>query len=181
MSLEEGRYPASLRELCHAAAELRATDLHISRGLPPLVRIDGRIQPLELPVLGAAQSRWLCYGIMTDRQQRRLEEDLEVDFAFGLDGGGRFRANVFNQRGATAGAFRTIPQVIPTFDDLGLPPMLHSLCVKPRGLVLVTGATGSGKSTTLAAMIDRINATEPCTSSPSKIPLSTCIPPSVRW
>ena len=125
------------------------------------MRIDGRMVPLKLPPLDAAQTRWLCYGVMTDQQKHRLEEDLEVDFSFGLQGVARFRANVFNQRGATAGAFRTIPEVIRSFEQLGLPPIVQSLCDKPRGLVLVTGVTGSGKSTTLAAMIDRINETEP--------------------
>jgi twitching motility protein PilT len=98
---------------------------------------------------------------MTDQQKHRLEEDLEVDFSFGIQSVSRFRANVFNQRGATAGVFRSIPEVIRSFEQLGLPPIVQTLCEKPRGLVLVTGVTGSGKSTTLAAMVDRINETEP--------------------
>jgi twitching motility protein PilT len=141
--------------------EYGGTDLHITTDTAPQVRIDGRMVPLKLPPLDAAQSRWLCYGVMTDQQKHRLEEDLEVDFSFGLQGVSRFRANVFNQRGATAGVFRSIPENIRSFEQLGLPPVAQTLCDKPRGLVLVTGVTGSGKSTTLAAMIDRINETEP--------------------
>ena len=141
--------------------EYGGTDLHITTESAPQIRIDGRMVPLKLPPLDASQTRWLCYGVMTDQQKHRLEEDLEVDFSFGLQGIARFRANVFNQRGATAGCFRTIPENIRSFDQLGLPPIVQTLCEKPRGLVLVTGVTGSGKSTTLAAMVDRINETEP--------------------
>ena len=153
-------YVVPLQQLLKTMVEYGATDLHITVDSAPQVRIDGRMVPLKLPPLDAAQTRWLCYGIMTDQQKHRLEEDLEVDFSFGLQGVSRFRANVFNQRGATAGAFRTIPEVIRSFEQLGLPPIVQTLCEKPRGLVLVTGVTGSGKSTSLAAMLDRINDTE---------------------
>ncbi|MBI4912078.1 MAG: type IV pilus twitching motility protein PilT [Acidobacteria bacterium] len=154
-------YVVPLQQLLKTMVEYGGTDLHITTESAPQIRIDGRMVPLKLPPLDAAQTRWLCYGVMTDQQKHRLEEDLEVDFSFGLQGVARFRANVFNQRGATAGCFRTIPEQIRSFDQLGLPPAVQALCEKPRGLVLVTGVTGSGKSTTLAAMVDRVNEVEP--------------------
>lgn len=154
-------YVVPLQQLLKTMVEYGGTDLHITTETAPQIRIDGRMVPLKLPSLDAAQTRWLCYGVMTDQQKHRLEEDLEVDFSFGLQGVARFRANVFNQRGATAGVFRTIPENIRSFDQLGLPPAVQALCEKPRGLVLVTGVTGSGKSTTLAAMLDKVNEDEP--------------------
>ena len=161
MSDNGANYVVPLQQLLRTMVEYGGTDLHITTESAPQIRIDGRMVPLKLPPLDASQTRWLCYGVMTDQQKHRLEEDLEVDFSFGLQGIARFRANVFNQRGATAGCFRTIPENIRSFDQLGLPPIVQTLCEKPRGLVLVTGVTGSGKSTTLAAMVDRINETEP--------------------
>ncbi|WP_005036310.1 type IV pilus twitching motility protein PilT [Holophaga foetida] len=161
MSDNGASYVVPLQQLLRTMVEYGGTDLHITTDSAPQIRIDGRMVPLKLPPLDAAQTRWLCYGVMTDQQKHRLEEDLEVDFSFGLQGISRFRANVFNQRGATAGCFRSIPENIRSFDQLGLPAVVQSLCDKPRGLVLVTGVTGSGKSTTLAAMVDRINETEP--------------------
>nr|WP_320133227.1 type IV pilus twitching motility protein PilT [uncultured Holophaga sp.] len=160
MSDNGANYVVPLQQLLRTMVEYGGTDLHITTDTAPQIRIDGRMVPLKLPPLDASQTRWLCYGVMTDQQKHRLEEDLEVDFSFGLQGIARFRANVFNQRGATAGVFRTIPEQIRSFDQLGLPQVIQSLCEKPRGLVLVTGVTGSGKSTTLAAMVDRINETE---------------------
>jgi len=154
------QYVAPLQQLLKTMVEYGGTDLHITTDSAPQIRIDGRMVPLKLPSLDSAQTRWLCYSVMTDQQKHRLEEDLEVDFSFGLQGVARFRANVYNQRGATAGAFRTIPENIRSFETLGLPPVAATLCDKPRGLVLVTGVTGSGKSTTLAAMIDYINERE---------------------
>jgi twitching motility protein PilT len=142
--------------------EFGGTDLHITTDSAPLVRIDGSLVPLKLPPLNAVQSRWLCYGVMTDMQKLRFESDMEVDFSFSINGVSRFRANVYNQRGSTAGTFRSIPEKIRTMDELGLPQVVQSLCGRPRGLVLVTGVTGSGKSTTLAAMIDKINSSEYC-------------------
>ncbi len=161
MSDSNSQYVVPLQQLLKTMVEYGGTDLHITVETVPQIRIDGRMVPLKLPQLDAAQTRWLCYGVMTDQQKHRLEEDLEVDFSFGLQGVARFRANVFNQQGATAGVFRTIPEKIRSFEQLGLPPVVQSLCDKPRGLVLVTGVTGSGKSTTLAAMVDKINAEEP--------------------
>jgi twitching motility protein PilT len=161
MAEQASQYVVPLQQLLKTMVEYGATDLHITVDSAPQVRIDGRMVPLKLPPLDAAQTRWLCYSVMTDQQKHRLEEEFEVDFSFGLQGVSRFRANVYNQRGATAGAFRSIPEVIRSFDALGLPPVVQTLCDKPRGLVLVTGVTGSGKTTTLAAMVDRINETEP--------------------
>lgn len=160
MAEQTANYVVPLQQLLKTMVEYGGTDLHITTESAPQIRIDGRMVPLKLPPLDASQTRWLCYGIMTDQQKHRLEEDLEVDFSFGLQGVSRFRANIFNQRGATAGVFRSIPELIKSFDQLGLPPVVQTLCEKPRGLVLVTGVTGSGKSTSLAAMIDRINETE---------------------
>ena len=158
---DNNQYVVPLQQLLKTMVEYGGTDLHVTVDTVPQIRIDGRMVPLKLPQLDAAQTRWLCYGVMTDQQKHRLEEDLEVDFSFGLQGVARFRANVFNQQGATAGVFRTIPEKIRSFDQLGLPPVVSSLCDKPRGLILVTGVTGSGKSTTLAAMVDKINNEEP--------------------
>ncbi len=159
--MAEANYVVPLQQLLKTMVEYGGTDLHITTESAPQIRIDSRMVPLKLPPMDATQTRWLCYGVMTDQQKHRLEEDLEVDFSFGLQGIARFRANVFNQRGATAGVFRTIPENIRSFEQLGLPPAIQTLCDKPRGLVLVTGVTGSGKSTTLAAMVDKINAEEP--------------------
>jgi twitching motility protein PilT len=161
MSDQSAQYVVPLQQLLKTMVEYGGTDLHVTVNTAPQIRIDGRMVPLKLPVLDSSQTRWLCYGVMTDQQKHRLEEDLEVDFSFGLQGIARFRANVFNQQGATAGVFRTIPEQIKNFDQLGLPPIVQTLCDKPRGLVLVTGVTGSGKSTTLATMVDRINESEP--------------------
>ena len=160
MAEQSANYVVSLQQLLKTMVEYGGSDLHITTETAPQIRIDGRMVPLKLAPLDASQTRWLCYGVMTDQQKHRLEEDLEVDFSFSLQGVSRFRANIFNQRGATAGVFRAIPEKIKNFDQLGLPPVIQTLCDKPRGLVLVTGVTGSGKSTTLAAMIDRINETE---------------------
>ena len=161
MAEQTAQYVVPLQQLLKTMVEYGGTDLHITTDTAPQVRIDGRMVPLKLPPLDPAQTRWLCYGVMTDLQKHRLEEDLETDFSFGLQGVSRFRANIFNQKGATAGVFRAIPEKIRNFEALGLPPIVQTLCDKPRGLILVTGITGSGKTTTLAAMIDRINETEP--------------------
>jgi twitching motility protein PilT len=121
------------------------------------VRVHGHLQTLDLPVLGPAETKALAYSVLTDSQKKRFEETLELDFSFGIRGLARFRCNLFNQRGAVAAVYRLIPETIRSFQDLGLPPVLATLSERPRGLVLVTGPTGSGKSTTLAAMIDKIN------------------------
>jgi twitching motility protein PilT len=122
-----------------------------------MIRVRGELVPLDYPVLKPQETRQLCYSILTDAQKHRFEEDQELDLSFGIRGLSRFRANIFVQRGTLAGAFRLIPYQIRTFQELGLPQTINDLCSKPRGLVLVTGPTGSGKSTTLAAMVDKIN------------------------
>jgi len=155
-------YAVPMQQLLRTVVDYGGTDLHITPDSAPQIRIDGLLVPLKLPPADPAQTRWLCYSVMNDMQKLRLEEDLEVDFSFGLAGLARFRANVFNQRGATAAAFRAIPEDVRSLEDLGLPPAVGDLCGRPRGLVLVTGVTGSGKSTTLAAMIDKINREEAC-------------------
>ena len=137
--------------------ESGATDLHITTGCPPQLRIDGDLVPLKVPKLGPIESKQLCYSILNDKQKSKFEEELELDLSFGVKGLARFRANIFQQRGATCAAFRLIPYEIPPLEVLGLPPVVRTLTQKPRGLVLVTGPTGSGKSTTLASMIDVIN------------------------
>ncbi len=148
----------SLSELLKRMVDSGGSDLHITTNSPPRIRVHGELKPCDdLPVMGAADTKQLCYSILTDAQKHRFEEDLELDFSFGIKNIARFRGNLFNQRGATGGVFRVIPFEIKTFEQLGLPAILRKLCEKPRGLVLVTGPTGSGKSTTLATMLDLIN------------------------
>jgi twitching motility protein PilT len=132
--------------------------MHITTGTPPLLRIDGSIVPLKLPPLGPVDTKQLCFSILTEEQRAQFEKHNELDLSFGVKGMSRFRANIFTQRGATAAAFRTIPFKILSFEELGLPKIISDFANKPSGLVLVTGPTGSGKSTTLASMIDKINA-----------------------
>ncbi len=148
---------ANLHQLLKAMVEKGASDLHITTASPPQLRIDGKLVPLKTPPLTPVETKQLCYSILTDAQKHKFEEESELDLSFGVKGLSRFRANVFMQRGAVAGAFRTIPFKLLTFQDLGLPPIVAELAKKPRGLVLVTGPTGSGKSTTLASIIDKIN------------------------
>lgn len=146
-----------LSELLKKMAELGGSDLHITTNSPPQVRVDGHLRPLDYSELTPADTKQLAYSVLTDAQKHRFEETLELDFSFGIKGLSRFRANLFNQRGAVGAVFRAIPYEIKGFDALGLPPIAKKLCEKPRGLILVTGPTGSGKSTTLAAMLDKIN------------------------
>src|SRR3989440_562057 len=148
----------SLSELLHRLSELGGSDLHITTGTGPLVRVHGEIRPLDgYRPLNSSETKQLAYSVLTDAQKHRFEENLELDFSFGVKGLSRFRANIFNQRGAVGAVFRAIPYEIKTFEALGLPAVIKKLCEKPRGLILVTGPTGSGKSTTLAAMIDKVN------------------------
>ena len=147
----------TLSELLKKMIEMCGSDLHLSTNSAPRVRVHGKLRPLDMPPLTAADTKALAYSVLTDVQKHRLEENLELDFSFGLKSLARFRGNIFHQRGAVAAVFRTIPWEIKTFDALGLPAVVRGLCDKPRGLVLVTGPTGSGKSTTLAAMLDKIN------------------------
>jgi twitching motility protein PilT len=150
----------TLHQLLKTLVEQGGTDLHVTTNSPPQIRVDGKLVPLQLPPLTAPETKALAYSVLTDNQKHRFEENLELDFSFGVRGLARFRANIFSQRGAVAAAFRTIPWEIKNFNDLGLPEVVAKLCEKPRGLILVTGPTGSGKSTTLAAMLDKINNEE---------------------
>jgi twitching motility protein PilT len=147
----------NLPDLLKTTLELKGSDLHLSIGSPPQVRVDGHLRRLELPELTPDILKTLAYSVLTDAQKKKFEETWELDMAFGLRGVGRFRCNVFNQKGAVGAVYRLIPEKIRPLEELGLPPVLSELADRPRGLVLVTGPTGSGKSTTLAAMIDRIN------------------------
>src|ERR1044071_1322357 len=147
----------TLPELLKKTVELQGSDLHITISTPPQVRVHGHLQRLEGTDLTPADTKALTYSVLTDAQKKRFEEALELDFSFGIKGLARFRCNMFNQRGAVGAVYRLIPEKIRSFDELGLPTVLKTLAERPRGLVLVTGPTGSGKSTTLAAMIDKIN------------------------
>jgi twitching motility protein PilT len=147
-------------DLLTAVLDRRASDLHVTAGQHPMIRVRGRLTPMEdFPVLDSTETREIVYSILTNDQRQRLETDWQLDFAYAIPGTARFRVNAYFQRSALAAAFRLIPSVIVPIDDLGLPPVTHDFCTKPRGLVLVTGPTGSGKSTSLASMIDEINAT----------------------
>ncbi|MFZ3073492.1 MAG: type IV pilus twitching motility protein PilT [Thermodesulfobacteriota bacterium] len=164
MSVETPQQPpqkVDMQFLLRTLIEKGGSDLHVSAGGPPRLRINGSLQPMNLPSIGGAETKQLCYSIITDAQKHKFEEENELDFSFGLKGLSRFRANLFVQRGTVAGVFRAIPFQIKTIQELGLPPIVEELTKKPRGLVLVTGPTGSGKSTTLAAMVDKINNEEP--------------------
>ncbi|MGI8470273.1 MAG: type IV pilus twitching motility protein PilT, partial [Pyrinomonadaceae bacterium] len=149
----------SLPELLRKMIDMSGSDLHITTGSAPQVRVHGHLHPLDgYRPFTPAETKQLAYSVLTDAQKHRFEENLELDFSFGLKGMSRFRANLFKQRGAVGCVFRAIPYEIKSFEALNLPPVVKELCGKPRGLVLVTGPTGSGKSTTLASMIDKINA-----------------------
>src|SRR5213593_2027623 len=148
---------ATLPELLKMLVENNGSDLHIATQTPPQIRVHGHLRRLQLPELTPAETKNLVYSVLTDSQKKRFEESNELDFSFGLKGLARFRCNVFNQRGAVAAVYRLIPEKIKSFQDLGLPAVLATLAERPRGLVLITGPTGSGKSTTLAAMLDKIN------------------------
>ena len=147
----------SLSDLLKKMLEMGGSDLHISTNSPPQIRVHGHLHPLDMPALNPTDTKQLAYSVLTDAQKHRFEENFELDFSFGLKGMARFRGNLFNQRGATSAVFRVIPWEIKSFSQLNLHPTISKLCDKPRGLILVTGPTGSGKSTTLAAMIDKIN------------------------
>jgi twitching motility protein PilT len=148
----------NLHQLLKAMIEKGASDLHVTTGTPPQLRIDGALVPLKTPPLTPVETRQLCYSVLTDAQKSKFEEESELDLSFGVKGLSRFRSNIFMQRGAVAGAFRTIPFKILSFQELGLPPVVAELAKRPRGLVLITGPTGSGKSTTLASIVDKINS-----------------------
>src|SRR5438309_2215741 len=147
----------TLSDLLKKMLDMQGSDLHITTNSPPQVRVHGHLQPLDMPPLTPSETKQLSYSVLTDAQKHRFEETLELDFSFGLKGLARFRGNCFNQRGAVGAVYRVIPFEIKTFQQLNLPAIISKLCDKPRGLILVTGPTGSGKSTTLAAMLDKIN------------------------
>jgi len=148
----------TLQQLLEEMIQKKASDLHITSGVPPVFRIDGELMQSAHDRLTPEMTQSLAYSILNDRQKKRFEMDYELDLSFGIQGLSRFRGNVFLQRGGVAMALRTIPWEIRTFQELGLPPVAAELAAKPRGLVLVTGPTGSGKSTTLATMIDKVNS-----------------------
>jgi twitching motility protein PilT len=148
----------NLHQLLKAMVEKGASDMHITAGAPPLLRIDGEVIPLKLPPLTPVDTKHLSYSIMTEEQKIAFEKDSELDLSFGVKNLSRFRGNVYLQRGAVAAAIRTIPFKILSYEELGLPPVIGDIANKPNGLVLVTGPTGSGKSTTLASIIDKINS-----------------------
>ncbi len=146
-----------ITELLAFSAKQGASDLHLSAGLPPMIRVDGDVRRINLPAMEHKQVHGLIYEIMNDKQRRDFEEFLETDFSFEIPGVARFRVNAFNQNRGAGAVFRTIPSKVLTMDDLGMGQVFRDICATPRGIVLVTGPTGSGKSTTLAAMIDYIN------------------------
>jgi twitching motility protein PilT len=148
-----------MRELLEDMVQKGASDLHITAGLPPQYRVDGLIVPTQHAVLNGDETRRLAYSILNEEQKKRFENTKELDLSFGVQGISRFRANVFQQRGVTSMAIRQIPFKIHTFEELGLPPICRELISRTQGLILVTGPTGSGKSTTLATMVDTINST----------------------
>jgi twitching motility protein PilT len=149
---------AALYDLLKMMVERGGSDLHITTGSSPRLRVDGKLVSIDHPTLSPADTKALCYSVLTDAQKHRFEENNELDLSFAIKGISRFRANIFMQRGAVAGAFRLIPFEIRTFKDLGLPEIMNEIVKKSSGLVLVTGPTGCGKSTTLAAILDRINS-----------------------
>jgi len=150
----------NLNDILGMALKSNTSDIHLKAGLPPVFRIDGNLRPLpKTPRLTAESVRDMCQGIMNERQRATFDDRFEVDLAYGVPGLGRFRVNVFSQRNSVSAVFRAIPYKIATLDELLMPPILKKICAEQRGLVLVTGATGTGKSTTLAAMIDYINST----------------------
>jgi twitching motility protein PilT len=147
----------TLPDLLKTTWEMGGSDLHLSTNSPPQVRVHGELQRLQLPELTAAESKQLVYSVLTDLQKKRFEETLELDFSFGIRGLARFRCNVFNQRGAVGAVYRLIPETIRPFGELGLPAVIGTLADRPRGLVLVTGPTGSGKTTTLYTGLLKLN------------------------
>ena len=160
--MEGKELPVSIDELAKIVVEKNASDLHITAGSPPAIRVDGKIIPLkQYPVLQPKDTQKLIYSIMSEKQRNRFEQKKELDFSFGIKGIGRFRVNVFFQRATVAAALRRIPLEIKPMEELGLIPAVKQLCHKSMGLILVTGPTGSGKTTTLASMIDYINTNFP--------------------
>jgi twitching motility protein PilT len=155
----EGSIPGAptIQDFLRLLMEHGGTDLHITADSPPVMRVNGVLKPMPFPPLSGNDTKNLCYSVLTETQKHRFEEEQELDFSFGIRGLSRFRGNLFLQRGAVGAAFRVVPYSARPLPELGLPPVVGELTKLPRGLVLVTGPTGSGKSTTLAAMVDKIN------------------------
>jgi twitching motility protein PilT len=151
-----------INELLVLCIKKKASDLHLTEAEPPILRIDGRLHRTELPILGRDALKKMIYGVLTDSQKEMFEKDLELDFSLALPNLDRFRVNIHMQKGSVEGAFRRVPLLIPSIEQLGLPPVVIDLARKPNGLVLVTGPTGVGKSTTMAAMLDMINNEREC-------------------
>ena len=149
-----------ISELLEKLVHEGGSDLHISSNLPPAIRVDGKLKRMDYPPLSPDDVENLLFPMLSNEQRRRLEQDWELDFSYGIEGLSRFRVNFYKDKGNYAAAFRTITSQVPSFDKLGLPDIVRTTAEKPRGLILVTGPTGSGKSTTLAAMIDYINSTK---------------------
>ena len=147
----------NLHQLLKILVEANGSDLHITTNSPPQMRVDGQLLPMDFPPMNQVETKQLCYSVLTDAQKHKFEEENELDLSFGVKGLSRFRGNMFIQRGAVAGVFRVILYKIMTFEELNLPPIVPELSARPRGLILVTGPTGSGKSTTLASIVDYIN------------------------
>ena len=147
-----------LRDLLLYTIDKQASDLHLTENMPPLIRVNGSIKTTDFPMLDRENTKQIIYSVLSNDQKEKFEQDWELDLSLSLPGLDRFRMNVHIQRGSIEAAFRRIPLLIPTFDELGLPRIAAELARKPNGLVLVTGPTGSGKTTTLAAMVDLINS-----------------------
>ena len=150
-----------IEDLLKELVDKGGSDLHVSSKLPPVVRLDGKLVRLDYDDLSAEDVENLLFPMLSNEQRRHLEQEWELDFSYGIEGIGRFRVNIYKDKGCYAAAFRTITSTAPKLEDLGMPPIVTTVAEKPRGLILVTGPTGSGKSTTLAAMIDYINRTRP--------------------
>uniref|UniRef100_A0A7C4TC52 Type IV pilus twitching motility protein PilT n=1 Tax=candidate division WOR-3 bacterium TaxID=2052148 RepID=A0A7C4TC52_UNCW3 len=154
--------PVTMKQLLEEMVQRNATDLHLTTGAPPMLRIDGELVATNYEVLTPELIQQLVYSVLNDQQKKKFEMEWELDFSFGIAGLSRFRGNCFQQRGSIAAAIRTIPFEIRGFKELGIPPVVQELASRPKGLILLTGPTGCGKSTTLAAIIDKVNSDRRC-------------------
>jgi len=154
--------PVTMKQLLEEMVQRNSTDLHLTTGAPPMLRIDGELVPTNYEVMTPELIQQLVYSVLNDQQKKKFEMEWELDFSFGIAGLSRFRGNCFQQRGSIAGAIRTIPFEIRGFKELGIPPVVQELAGRPKGLILLTGPTGCGKSTTLAAIIDKVNSDRRC-------------------
>ncbi|MEO0095066.1 MAG: type IV pilus twitching motility protein PilT [candidate division WOR-3 bacterium] len=154
--------PVTMKQLLEEMVQRNSTDLHLTTGAPPMLRIDGELVPTNYEVMTPELIQQLVYSVLNDQQKKKFEMEWELDFSFGIAGLSRFRGNCFQQRGSIAAAIRTIPFEIRGFKELGIPPVVQELASRPKGLILLTGPTGCGKSTTLAAIIDKVNSERRC-------------------